>query len=118
METKNFEHELSSAFDKWSSGQPAEGSTNDFNKAIKFAFDNNIDLILKMPKSVYEKEGTKPISKDQADGHAVASDETTYSFEIPSQNTIYDKIHKMRFTLEAVDDFRGFGKILFLKNKA
>jgi hypothetical protein len=117
MERLKFGRDLMSVFRKWNRGRADTANISDLNEAINFATNNGIDLLVKVPKKIFNKtSGMQAMSRDDAIDFSIVLGGDYFIFEIPSENKKRDAVGK-DLRLSVVEEYRGLGSCVLLKDK-
>ncbi len=113
-----FRDEIEKLFKAWNEGNQNPAVIAQLNAAIKFAQANGIDLELTITADALKKEGdSRPMSPIEAPRFCSYSDETSFTFSIPSNNEMRLMEHKDRNSLTVLENYRELGSVMLLKNK-
>jgi hypothetical protein len=116
MERLELSQNLSKTFEAWKTGKTEAA---DLNEAIRLAVSNGIDLVLKIPNSVFnEKMGKRPISRRDAIELSTGMERNLTSFYIPSELNKNRVQYNKRFELIVVNDYRDGGPSLLIRSKS
>ena len=117
MERSEFRKNLVNSFEVWKKGKATSADIDKLDKAIKFAWENGIDLVLKVPRSLIDKTcGARSMSKDDAMDFSRNLGGSLFIFDIPSENNRRSE-WRNQLRLKAVAKYRDLGPCVLLQDR-